>query len=382
MTGRALLESHAAPWCITAIAGLASITGCASAARTAAVQRAHENIQPLSLSNVRLIPTANQPALSGQLRGALRLGARAQLGPARASDGTASVRLTPGDGRTTARVSPVDSASATARAQAGVVEFAFGDSEPIVRCTVLRVCVIELEPGESLADEPIAGDQERWVITQARAGRGGANTLVIVKPKACDIATNVVLSTDRRIYNLDLEAPPCRPRDTNPKQPFTRHVRFSYAGDTGRTHLVSDRSTASRDPEPKDTVGAGSGSTILAAPAINRAYRVVRARRGPFGAFGRKPLEFPWTPATVSDDGAHVYITLPHAARQHAAPVLYALEDDGTRTMMNFIMQDSVIVTDRVFRRGLFVIVSGNREQTLTIENRAWGASPSGARRK
>ena len=87
---------------------------------------------------------------------------------------------------------------------------------------------------------------------------------------------------------------------------------------------------------------------------------------------GVKAVDFPWMPTAVEDDGEHVYITLPPAAKQHAAPVLYALEDDGSRTMLNFTLQDSVIVTDRTFRRGLFVIMSGGREQTLTFENRAW----------
>jgi type IV secretion system protein VirB9 len=265
----------------------------------------------------------------------------------------------------------------------GVTEFPFGHSDPLVRCAVLRVCVIELEPGETLADEPIAGDQERWIISRTGAARGRANALVVVKPKACDIATNLVLRTDRRIYDLDLESPPCTSGDTNTKLSYTRHIRFYYPDDTARTGLASDSGTARHESEPANGATATTGqSAATEATTTNRDYRVVRPRRGPFGLFGRKRLDFPWTPTTIADDGAHVYITLPPAARRHAAPVLYALEDDGSRTMLNFTMQDKAIVTDRTFRRGLFVIVSGNREQTLEFENRAWERSARGSRRE
>jgi type IV secretory pathway VirB9-like protein len=267
-----------------------------------------------------------------------------------------------------------------------IVSFAFGHSEPVLRCTVLRACVVELESGEALVDEPISGDQERWIIARARTGAGGASTLVIVKPKACDISTNLVLSTDRRIYDLDLESPACMGTATNPKQSYTRHIRFEYPDDRSKISVLGGESDGG------DGVGTGTprresgalpvqDSTVPDSFAFNRNYRVVRERRGPFGLFGRKPVDFPWVPTAICDDGAHVYITMPAQARQHAAPVLYAVEDDGSRTMMNFTTRDSVIVTDRVFRRGVFVLASGEREHWLEFENRSWGkVAPSTAR--
>ena len=191
-----------------------------------------------------------------------------------------------------------------------------------------------------------------------------------------------MLSTDRRIYTIDLESPPCRPRDTNPKLAFTRRLRFTYPDDTAAAHVVTG--------DPRLTSAATSNADNPAPPVLdsspprvppNRDYRVVRERRGPFGLMGVKAVDFPWMPTAVEDDGAHVYITLPPAAKQHAAPVLYALEDDGSRTMLNFTLQDTVIVTDRTFRRGLFVIMSGGREQTLTFENRAWLKGAASGRR-
>jgi hypothetical protein len=105
----------------------------------------------------------------------------------------------------------------------------------------------------------------------------------------------------------------------------------------------------------------------------NDHYRVVRARRGPFGLFGRRPVDFPWLPRAIVDDGERVYVVAPPEARSHGAPVLYALEDDGSRTIVNVAVRGDTLVSDRTFRRGVLVLAAGSHEQRLTFENRAWG---------
>jgi len=261
-----------------------------------------------------------------------------------------------------------------------IISYRFGESEPVVTCTVLRACVIELEVAEALVDDPIAGDQARWIITTARAGKGGASTLVIVKPKACEVTTNLVLSTDRRIYDLDLDSPPCPARATNPKRAYTRHIRFSYPNESnGFTGSPAPESTLT---EIADSVPRKPGElhgvekSNRSDTAWNTQYRVVRDSRGPFGFLGRKHAVFPWQPTRIADDGAHIYVSLPPLARKYPSPVLYALEDDDSRTIVNYNLRDSVIVTDRLFKRGVLVIPSGEEEQTLVFENRAWYDPP------
>jgi type IV secretory pathway VirB9-like protein len=263
----------------------------------------------------------------------------------------------------------------------------FGHSEPVLTCTVLRVCIIELEDRELVVNEPIAGDQERWIITAARSGPDGRNTLIVVKPKQCDITTNIVIPTDRRIYDLALDSPPCSGRGTNPRQAFVRHVRFSYPDDSGaRRTAEGTRPGAAAEPNGDGAAGQAPSPTPAAAdsavsPALNRDYRVRRERHGLFGLFRRKRIDFPWRPVAIYDDGVRVSLVLPAEARHTAAPVLYALEDDGSRTLVNYAVRDSaeavMYVADRTFRRGVLVIPSGSREQRLEFENRAWG-KPAG----
>ncbi len=56
--------------------------------------------------------------------------------------------------------------------QGNFVTFPYGHAQPTLTCTVLRACVIELEPGEIVLSR-ISGDTERWEIGPAPAGPDG-----------------------------------------------------------------------------------------------------------------------------------------------------------------------------------------------------------------
>jgi type IV secretion system protein VirB9 len=261
----------------------------------------------------------------------------------------------------------------------------FGRIEPVVTCTVLRACIVELEAGERFSDAPVAGDPVRWSIDSSRTGPGGQTPLVVVKPRACDVTTNLVVPTDRRVYDLTLDSPPCARGSLNPRSAGVRHVRFYYPDDEMRAAAPADASLVCA--ASVERVGdADPIATLLAERAagdrpVNAAYRIVRHRRGPFGLFGRKPLDFPWQPSRVVDDGMRTYVALPSGAAPLAAPVFYAVEEDGSRTMVNYAVRSvgdtPVYVADRVVRRAILVVMTGSREQRLELENRAWGRETS-----
>ena len=231
--------------------------------------------------------------------------------------------------------------------QGTAVTYPFGHAQPTVTCAVLRVCVIELEPGEALVDRPIAGDTIRWRITPAVAGPNGRTRLVVVKPTDCDLTTNLVLPTDRRIYDVTLDAPPCKPGGTNPQQAYTRQVRFYYPDDAPDAWVAPP-------PPASDRPGVRTPPNLA---ALDFAYRV------------SKDKDFPWMPTDVFDDGTRVYVKLPASARHDEAPVLFVLEPDGSRTLLNYTLINDVYVTDRLFDRAVFVTGAGGKEQRLTIEH-------------
>jgi P-type conjugative transfer protein TrbG len=221
------------------------------------------------------------------------------------------------------------------------ITFPFGHSQPTVTCARLRACIIELQPGEIVLSR-IAGDLERWEIAPAPSGSDGRTTLVVVKPKDCDLTTNLVLATDRRIYDLTLDSPPCRvARGTNPQDPYVRHVRFYY---------------------PDETVAQWAKPTP---PHVDNDLTQLN-----FNYDVRRDKQFPWQPAQVFDDGAHVYIKLPDAARHADAPALFMMASDGSRTLLNYTVVGDTYVTDRVFDRGVLVAGIDGKERTVTMEKR------------
>jgi type IV secretion system protein TrbG len=286
-----------------------------------------------------------------------------------------------------------------------VVAFPYGVGEPVLRCAALRVCVVDLEPGEHLVSRPIAGDVVRWHIGTAPAGPDGAGTLVWAKPTDCDLSTNLVLSTDRRVYQVMLEAPPCDRASTNP--------RANAAGPDGGGHLtfyfpdatVPGAVPRSATPADHRVAGGLGGGARNAAPDATPASTLVAARRGgdvPGGGADpaivgitvdvtrlnfdyrvKRDRNFPWSPAQVFDDGVHTFIKIPPEAAAHAAPALFELPggpggDDDAKTLLNYTVRDGFYVTDRTFRRAALVLGQGKHERRVHLENPRFGTPAAG----
>src|ERR1700680_761438 len=116
-----------------------------------------------------------------------------------------------------------------------VVLAPYGHQVPVLRCAPLRVCLIELEEGE-LVLNTVTGDTARWILDRAAAGPRAATALIVAKPTACNLTTNLAITTDRRIYPVTLDARPCRSEEgENPHEPFTRLLRFYYPDELVRT---------------------------------------------------------------------------------------------------------------------------------------------------
>ena len=108
----------------------------------------------------------------------------------------------------------------------GRVMYSYGAGLPTVVCAPLRVCMIELEAGEKIVGEPHIGDSVRWIISPALYGAGEQATPVIVlKPQAPGLDTNLLITTDRRAYYLRLISKP---------EDYVARVSFAYPDDDNR----------------------------------------------------------------------------------------------------------------------------------------------------
>ena len=105
----------------------------------------------------------------------------------------------------------------------GRVLYTYGAGLPTVVCAPLRVCVLELQPGEKIVGEPHIGDSVRWIVSPASSGKDDlAVAMIIIKPKAAGLDTNLFVATDRRAYYLRLISKP---------EEYIARVAFAYPDD-------------------------------------------------------------------------------------------------------------------------------------------------------
>ena len=211
--------------------------------------------------------------------------------------------------------------------------YPFGIYQPVLSCTLLRACVVELEPGEQLISM-IAGDDQRWLIDPTATGAGGNTPLVSVKPTSYNITTNLVLSTDRRVYHITLDSPPggTKKDDYNPLSHYTRHIKFYYPE-------AGVRAVSTDGPNQGHEAVASS----LRLGALNYRYE------------WRKDKGFPWEPLAVFDDGHRVYIKSPQAAQDTDHPLL-AVGRRGEERMVNYTVQHGYFVVEGLFAYARLVV--------------------------
>lgn len=194
-----------------------------------------------------------------------------------------------------------------------------------------QITIIALEPGEQLAGSgPIAaGDTARWIIGDTESGSGRTRRVhVLVKPTRPDIATNLVITTDRRIYMMELRSG---------EEPYMAAVAWSYPA-TPAARLQA----ASRVPAMP--------------PASSRNHR--------YGLQGDRP---PWRPVAVYDDGRRVYVEFPRGIVQGDMPPIFVISPDGEAEIVNSRVHGHVLIVDRLFGAAELRLGSGRSQQVVRI---------------
>ena len=161
-----------------------------------------------------------------------------------------------------------------------------------------------MQPGENLTSVS-AGDTVRWVIGDTLSGTGdNQRTHVLVKPFAPGLTTNLVITTDRRSYHLQL--------DSTEKTAMAA-ISWTYA---------SDQLTTLRRQNAK-----AEGALPVAS---NVALENIRFR---YAIIGDNPA---WKPVRVFDDGHKVYVEFPRRIDQGEAPPLFVVGTDGGSELVNY----------------------------------------------
>jgi type IV secretory pathway VirB9-like protein len=179
------------------------------------------------------------------------------------------------------------------------------------------------------------------------------------------------VATDRRLYELGLDSPPCHDADAAEPGKGSYNPRLAYMGIT-RFYYPDElvRRWAREEEVARQRAQADAGAAVTVAAGANLS-------RLNFDYSWRRDPRIPWTPAQVFDDGEHTYIVLPAGARVEEAPVLLAVLADGTTALLNYHLERQTFVADRVVERAVLAAGSGKGrggEQRIEIVNRAWQA--------
>lgn len=240
--------------------------------------------------------------------------------------------------------------------------FPFGQGQPKLTCAPLRACIVKLEAGEKYLD-PFPGDDVRWLIEDGRGPQG--STVLSIKPTECNITTNLAITTDRRIYHLLLDSPPCDKAEDkqNPDLPYVRQVAYWYPHEMARQAASSMQDSVVREEKEAQRV-------IPVAPSVTDPTAMYFSYRW------QRDRGYPWTPEQVFDDGVRTYIRLPTRARQYEAPVLFELGPGGEMQILNYDMRGDYYVLDRILERGVLVLGGGGKseQRLLIVRDRRKGA--------
>ena len=183
---------------------------------------------------------------------------------------------------------------------------------------VNQVSDVALQPGEKLVSVS-TGDTVRWIVGDTTSGEGTTvQGHILVKPIAPDLKTNLLITTERRTYHLELEST---------EATYMSSLSWTYPED----ELIAIK-------KRNDVVSGVNGVPLAGVESfdqLNFRYRIE----------GRASF----APARVFDDGAKVYIQFASSLPQGEAPPLFVQGSNGAPALVNYRVKGNTYIVDRLF---------------------------------
>lgn len=199
-----------------------------------------------------------------------------------------------------------------------------------------EVSDIALQAGENLTAIS-AGDTTRWIVGDTTSGSGATKQVhILAKPFAANLKTNLVITTDRRTYHLQLEST---------AHTYMAAVSWTYPEDG----LIAE----SRG-------GAAAASPMDAIPSLDNLHF-------DYAISGDNP---PWKPLRAFDDGTHVYIEFPQTIDRNEAPPLFVAGAGGNKDLVNYRVRGNYYIVDQLFDAAELRL-GQDRQQVVRIKHAA-----------
>lgn len=202
-------------------------------------------------------------------------------------------------------------------------------SRPIFKCSVGRVCTINLESGEQIIGKPSLGDSLHWNMNVGSTGSGSdASQILFIKPlvqkgdlqngKPRYFSTNLVIPTNKRVYNIGLLA-------TKPNQ-NTSIMNFYYPRETS-SKLEQQVANLNKNHPVSNNLNSHqsySSATNIDMNNINpEKYHIKVVSK----------ITPTWKPIAAFDDGHKTLIKLPSNIDSYQLPVVWVQREDGQKEL-------------------------------------------------
>ena len=178
------------------------------------------------------------------------------------------------------------------------------------------VTTVALQAGEQLVNYAV-GDTTRWVVGDVAKGD---QTLLLVKPTKPKLSTNLVITTDKRIYLLEASS--------HKGATYNASIAWTYPQESISTQVAA---IDAENDRRADTIVTG-----VPIDKLNFDYTIK----------GDKPR---WRPVRAFDDGAKVYIEFPRDLATSEAPPLFVTDDGSDGQLVNYRAKERYYVVDRLF---------------------------------
>ena len=238
---------------------------------------------------------------------------------------------------------------------------------------------VELRAGERLISKA-AGDTVRWEVGETSQGAG--QVVILIKPLDAGLRTNMILTTDQRVYVLDLvsgadgddhstlvdwryPAEEMRELTLTHAAATVRALAAQGSGAAGlASPLISPPGVPApvpgappRLPGPPGVVESvssrvGSDEPGVSPASLNFAYKVE--------AKGHLPR---WMPEHVFDDGHKVFVKFPTNVATMEIPPLFVVGPKGEAELVNYRFENGYYVVDRLFQ--VAELRLGSKDQTV-----------------
>lgn len=254
----------------------------------------------------------------------------------------------------------------------GEVRFVYGAGRPTVVCSLLHVCDISLEPGESVVDVQ-TGDSARWVV--GRSAHGSAQGMVehvTIKPTDIGLESNLTIYTDKRSYSIDIKSS---------AKDFMPNVSFIYTEQSMQRYQNIKNELLARKRNNELNLSASGEELALADEDeyVSETAAIPGRKRAKSSVALLSGLDFNYQvsgdkeviPLRVFNDGKHTYVQMPQKLSEGMLPAIVEV------TQTNVFSEDATAVTNYRLQGNNFVVDGIPRHLRLFIGNEDSGRAMS-----